>query len=710
MSDDPSPLGELGLLAASLGVQSTYWDTEGQHRRATPEALVAVLTAMGAPVEHPERLDDLRSFVDQLSVRTVDPVVVHWQGRPVGLEVRVPVGRRNDEGSFELRLEGGGAHEGALDLGAGSVAGQRWCGGVEHAVVEVQLPLQELPIGYHRLTVRVGDEVHTATLLSAPVQVTQPGPAERTWGVLAPLYSLPPETAIGPHVGELAALGRWVGGHGGRLVGTLPILATYLGEPYDPSPYTPVSQRFWNELFCDLEATPELAASAAARVRLDDAATRGAALELSRGELFDHGAQYRLVRPVLDELARTFFAAPDDTRRDFDRWVDARPDAVEYAAFRAATDATGTGWHAWGTGPGQLPAGFEPGGDASRTHLYAQWTMHRQLRAVAAELSSAEQRLYLDLPVGTHGDGFDTWAHHDLYAWGCGVGAPPDTFFSEGQNWGFPPVSPLAARADGHRHLAACVRHHMSAAGILRLDHVMGFHRLYWVPDGAGAKEGVYVHYPRDEQFAVLAIESARSGALVVGEDLGTVPDEVRHALERHGLLGMYVSQFQLPGEDRRIPAPTDRQVASVDTHDTPTFPGWLQGLDIGVRREMGLLDDDEVAAAYAERQRDVDRLVSSLQDTGLLGEHPREQEVLSALLRHLGASPAAAMLVSLDDLVGETDPQNVPGTGLDRPNWVRKLRRPLPELAADDDLGAVLDDLQSARLSAHSRAMEENR
>jgi 4-alpha-glucanotransferase len=712
MTPDGAPLGELGLLAESLGVQTSYWDTRGRAHAATPEALVAVLAAMGAPIEAPGRLDDLRHFVDHLAVRTVDPVVVHWQGERPRLEVRVPAHRRDAEASFTLELEEGGRHEGRLDLRAGRPTGQRWSGGTEHVVLDVDLDLgDELPIGYHRLSARVAGEAHAATLISAPVQVSQPGPAERTWGVLAPLYSLRTETAIGPHVGDLAALGRWIDRHGGRVVATLPILATFLDEPFDPSPYTPASQRFWNELYCDLEATPELAASPAARELLDDPRTQQAVAELRRAELFDHRAQYRLVRPVLEQLASTFFAGPASSRREFDAWVQERPEVAQYAAFRAATDATGAGWHAWDAGPGQLPSGFDPTAErATRFHLYVQWAMHRQLTGVAAELAQRDQRLYLDLPVGTHGDGFDTWAQHDLFAWGCGVGAPPDDFFSEGQNWGFPPVSPLAARASGHRHLAACVRHHMSAAGILRLDHVMGLHRLYWVPDGAGAKEGVYVHYPRDEQFAVLAVESARSGALVVGEDLGTVPDEARHALERHGLLGMYVSQFQLPGDDGRIPLPDDRQVASLDTHDTPTFAGWIEGLDIGIRKGMGLLDEHATAEASTERQRDVDRLVAALRHAGLLHEPIHQQQIYEALLRLLGASPTASVLVSLDDLLGETDPQNVPGTGLDRPNWVRKLGRPLADLAADDHIRAVLDAVQDARLSAHSRAQEETR
>lgn len=709
MSAGTDALGELGRLAAALGVELAYWDTGGHRHVATPDALVAVLRSMGAPVEHPERLDDLRRHVGLEGVRPLEPVVVHWLGRPeVRVDVRLREGQAHRELVWVVEHEGGGTTEGSVRVDDAPEVARHDLDGRTWSVRRLELPVHAgLAPGYHRLSIVVGGERHEATLVAAPEQVAQPDPAERVWGVLAPVYALPPSGPTGPGVRDLAELGRWTDAHGGRVVATLPMLATYLDEPCDPSPYTPVSQRFWNELYLDVEATPELAASEAARALLAEPARRDALRRLAADELFDHRAQYRLVRPVLDELARTFFAGAPDSA-EFERWLAADPAAGRYATFRAATEASGTGWHAWDVPPGEVPAGTDPDGPAARFHQYAQWRMRTQMADLARDLGGRDQRLYLDLPVGTHGDGFDTWSQHDLFAWGCGVGAPPDDFFGGGQNWGFPPVNPLQARAQGHRHFAACIRHHMSAAGILRLDHVMGLHRLYWVPDGAGAKDGVYVRYPQEELMAVLAVESARSDCRVVGEDLGTVPDEVRHALDRHGLLGMFVSQFQLPDAHGRMAVPGDRQVASLDTHDTPTFAGWMRGLDVGIRQDMGLLDEHDTATAYRDRQRDADRTIDVLREAGLLGERCDEHAILVALLRWLGASPAAAVLVGADDLVGETDPQNVPGTGLDRPNWVRKLKRSVADLAADPSVGAALDALQAARLSAHARAQEE--
>ena len=703
--------GELGHLAAELGVQTWFWDTQGHRRDASRDGLVAVVRSLGAPVGDGDDLGELRRFVEAGRVRPVEPVVVGHEGEALELDVRAPSVGGPDRVVVHLQPAGSEPLRFELVLDALPEVGRVVADGREHTVHRIRLDLgPAVGVGYHHLTVELGGALHASTLVVAPPQVPQPGPAERTWGVFAALYGVRPDDLFGPNVNDLGRIGSWIEGLGGRVVATLPILATYLSAPYDPSPYAPVSQRYWNELYLDISATPELAASEAARRLLDDPATRAAAETIRTADLFDHRGRYALVRPVLDELAATCLAAPAATRADFDRWVADNPEAVRYSRFRAATDRSGTGWHAWGLGPGRLPGG-ETGSPEAATHLWAQWAMSRQLAGVAARLEAADMRLYLDLPVGTSGDGFDTWADHDLYAWGCGVGAPPDDFFGAGQNWGFPPVSPFAARADGHRQLAASLRHHFSAAGVLRLDHVMGFHRLYWVPDGMPASEGVYVRYPADEMFAVLAVEATRRSARVVGEDLGTVTDEVRDDLDRYGIGGMYVSQFQLPdAPGRPIPMPHARQVASLDTHDTPTFAAWWRGDDITLRHHLGIHGEDQ--AIDDRHRRDHDRVAfeEALRSAGVLHGEADESAVLGALLELLGGSDAATVLVAVDDLVHETDPQNVPGTASDRPNWVRKQPCDLPELFSDPSIDALLRRLQGSRLAAHGRATEEAR
>ena len=250
-------------------------------------------------------------------------------------------------------------------------------------------------------------------------------------------------------------------------------------------------------------------------------------------------------------------------------------------------------------------------------------------------------------------------------------------------------MRPAVARAEGHRLLAECLRHHMAYAGMVRLDHVMGLHRLFWVPDGMDATAGVYVRYPTDEQFAVVAIESHRAGCVVVGEDLGTVPDEVREAMDRHRVLRSYVAEFSLPsGPDEPLAGPDHRMVATVDTHDTPTFAAFVA--------------DPEPAPAGASRRCGAAIRPGRIEPR--LATGPR-LSLLRALLEVLADSEAPALLVALDDLVARTEPQNVPGTGAERQNWVLRLPATLAELAADPPIAELLASVQARRLASHLRA-----
>jgi 4-alpha-glucanotransferase len=710
---------DLAGLAGLAGVQTSYWDTRGDLHHAAPDALVAVLRARGVELDGPDDLGSLRRHLRSELLQVVPLVVVAWSGvdpasthpfRSTSLRFPLALSATTDRGPVRVSVadhEGSELSKCELDIDTLIEIDRHDLDGAV-VVRQVDLALDaELPFGYYRLTVARGDDCHRSHLLVAPSRVVQPPPDERGWGLFAPLYSLRAELGIGPHVGDLQALGEWLHPIGGRVVATLPLLASYLDQPFDPSPYAPVSRQFWNELYLDIERVPELARSPKARSVLDSPETQREIAELRALGHFDYRRQAHLTGTVLGELAATFFADPGAEAVAYHRFLTERPDVVDYARFRGAVAHYGTGWHSW---PEPARAGelsdddVRP--DAVERHLYAQFAMHRQMGELATRLREREQRLYLDLPVGAHGDGYDTWSERDLFAWGMGTGAPPDDFFTEGQNWGFPPVNPDASRRSGHRHFAECLRHHMGAAGMLRLDHVMQLHRLYWVPDGMTAREGVYVSYPREELFAVLAVESARSGCVVVGEDLGTVPDEIRQAMDRHGLAGMYVAQFEMPswpGADLGTPSPGS--LAALNTHDTPTFTGYLHGLDITFRHDLGLLDDGQAAVERADREQAVANLVRFLAERSLLDEPGDEHEILRGVLRHLAVSEASTMLLALDDLWGETEPHNVPGTVTERPNWALRMRDSLAALAVDDVVRNDLELLQQLRLAAHGRA-----
>ena len=700
---------ELLAHASALGVETGYWDVQGHHHEASVEALVAVLWAMGAPITGlADATGSLRAHTLAYQTVAVPPVVVVAGDRPLTFELCVEVGAAVSSARIELHAEGGGERSWDVTVDEVSVVGERHDDGRHWRWHRVELAQPDVAIGSHVMTVDLGGERHQVTVLVAPEHVVQPQPRDRLWGAFAPLYSLRTELGRGPDVFDLDILGGWIDRHGGRIVGTLPLLATYLDRPYDPSPYSPVSRCFWNEAYLDVDRLPELAASPAAMALLDDPDTQAELAALRASDRFDAARRARLMTAVLDELTTTFFAQPVARRAEFDTWVDEHPTVVEYGRFRATVERRGTGWHAWPEAQrhGRLSPDDYDRRVAAR-HVYAQWSMYRQLSQVQAGLAARGQQLYLDLPVGSSGDGFDTWIDRDAFGWGAAVGAPPDDFFALGQNWGFPPLRPDRARAEGHRHLAECVRHHMTHSGMLRLDHVMGLHRLFWVPDGMDATEGVYVRYPTEEQFAVVAIESHRAECLVVGEDLGTVPDAVREAMDHHRVLRSYVAEFAMPdGPGSELGAPDHRMVATVDTHDMPPFAAFVAADDVRARVDGGQLSRDDAAHQFARRQRSCDALVVDLERRGYEGRGPGgERDLLRGVLEALGDSEAPAVLVSLDDLVGSTEAQNVPGTGPDRPNWVQRLPLSLTEMAADPAIEATLAALQARRLASHARA-----
>jgi 4-alpha-glucanotransferase len=372
---------------------------------------------------------------------------------------------------------------------------------------------------------------------------------------------------------------------------------------------------------------------------------------------------------------------------------------IGYARFRGAQLRLGRNWRDW-------PAAARAGGltpdevdaEEERFHLVAQTLAHRQLRDLRRRLDQDGFRLGLDLAVGVHPDGYDPWSRQELFGEGMSVGAPPDQGFPSGQDWGFTPVLPGASRREGHRYLAASIAHQAGLAGVLRVDHIMAWTRLYWIPHGFGLHDGTYVSYPAEELFAVLTLESNRHRCEVVGENLGTVPREIFEALPRHRIWGMYLALFQASaGPD--VAPPTSADMALVGSHDTPTFAGWLKGNDIADRVRYGLLAEAGVEAVTEERLRAVlwlaDQLGSTVED---------RRAFLIAVLEWLGRSNSPLVVPWLEDLWLEEESVNLPGTPSSvRPNWQRPMRRLLDQILTDPDVDGLLRRLDGARRSGDS-------
>jgi 4-alpha-glucanotransferase len=367
---------------------------------------------------------------------------------------------------------------------------------------------------------------------------------------------------------------------------------------------------------------------------------------------------------------------------------------ARYARFRGVQERWGRNWRDW---PEPARSGDLRSADCDDTvaafHLAAQHEVQQQLRALQHRLMERDMYLGLDLTVGVHPDGYDAWSRQALFADDVSVGAPPDPGFPSGQDWGFRPVLPDASRQEGHRYLAASLRHQMAIAGVIRVDHVMAFERLYWIPQGMELDQGSYVDYPADELFAVLTLESHRNRCEVVGENLGTVPDSINRALDRHRIHGLYLAQFQAVGSEGLTP-PRAGDMALIGSHDTPTLAGWIVGDDIDERLRFGLMDATGAASARQERHELIARLTALL---GLTDSSPRD--LLLGLLTWLGGSSASTVAPWLEDLWLEHRGVNLPGTPASlRANWQRPMSLTLEEMTSDPLVEAAIGVLGSAR------------
>ncbi|MGN6380496.1 MAG: 4-alpha-glucanotransferase, partial [Gaiellales bacterium] len=436
--------GALQALAAAEGVLRSYTDTTGRRRRASPAALAAVLRALGHDVDESGSgaAEALRGAQAARAACLTEPVVVAW-GRA---HARVTL--NGVEGAaWTLALEDGGELRGAAENGV------------------VELPA--VAHGRHRLHLEAGGRAQTVTLLQAPRRA-HAGPP-RSWGVFVPLYALPGPLGPGDFT-RMRGLAEWTAGLGGDLVGSTPLNSAFLDEPFEPSPYLPVSRLHWNELYVDPAAAPEWDTSARARELAAAACPRPA------GRLIDHRAAMAAKRQVLEALLADLGGPHLEA---FEGHLRDHPELAAYAGFRARCERERAGWRDWR----DMDAPGDPA--AARYHAYAQWLCEEQL----AHVGRGGAGPYLDMPLGVHPGGYDTWRFPELFAEGVSIGAPPDDFFRGGQDWGLAPLHPGRLREGGHAYPAACVQAVCRHAAAARIDHVMGLHRTFWVPHGMPATE-----------------------------------------------------------------------------------------------------------------------------------------------------------------------------------------------------------------------------
>ncbi|MEE6296350.1 4-alpha-glucanotransferase [Georgenia wangjunii] len=695
--DVDSPSDELRRLAEAHGVATDFWDYTGDHRTVRAATIRAVLGALGVEAATDADVTQaLAEFEDAPWRSVLPPSVVLRAGRTHHLLVHVPDGTPV---RIRVDTEAGESHDlTQLDLWVEP----RTVDGVRTGRATFLVPA-DLPLGWHMIVAEVGDGevgVERTVLAVTPDRLTEPALAkDRGWGFMAQLYSVRSRTSWG--IGDLADLGELTSFFGELGADFLLINPLHAAEPVGhmtPSPYLPVTRRFVNPLYIrpeDIRETSYLPGPQRALVEWAAAEVRPAAQDPGP---IDRDAAWSAKRQALEVI---YAAGRSRARqRDMDRFrADQGQGLEDFALWCALAERyEGEEW------PTELhdvasPAVFRARRElAERVDFYVwlQWVADGQLaraQAVAKE-SGMGMGVMHDLAVGVHPEGADVWSMRSAFAQGMGVGAPPDMYNQQGQNWSQPPWRPDALARQGYAPLRDMARTVLRHAGAIRVDHILGLFRLWWIPDGAGADEGTYVRYDHEAMVGVLLLEAHRAGAVVIGEDLGTVEPWVRGYLTERGVLGTSVLWFEKDADGYPLPPADYRRLvlATVNTHDLPPTAGYLAEEHVDLRERLGLLTEPAPKVrleARTERERTLERL----RDEGLVGEDPTERQVVEALHAYVVRTPSVLVGVSLTDAVGERRAQNQPGTDTEYPNWK------LP-LADGAEAAVLVEDLPgSARL-----------
>lgn len=691
----PAPSHALAELARAFGVATEYWDWQGNHVIVSAATISAVLEALGL-----ESSDDagiarsLAVVADQAWRRTLPPIVVCRAGGTPWVSVHLPHG---ETPQVWVLLEDGSRREVRQ---VDHYVEPRMIDDRRTGEATFEIP-GDLPLGWHTVTARIGLDTFSTPLVVAPVALALPAPLQqrRAWGLMSQIYSVRSRQSWG--LGDLADLSDMMAWAATDLhadfVLVNPLHAAEPVAPMEPSPYLPTSRRFVNPIYIRVEDIPEMGYVSSAERQLlewhaDDARTWNEQDTIDRD----------LVWSAKVAALRTVFHQPRPSRRErsFTAFCEREGQGLlDFATWCALAEKHGLPWGQW---PAELHEPRGPAVEALRDQIaddvefyrWLQWIVDEQLGAVQRQAKEAGMSLGVvhDLAVGVHPEGADAWALADALARRVTVGAPPDQYNQLGQDWSQPPWRPDRLEELGYAPYRDMLRAALRHSGGIRIDHVIGLFRLWWVPNGHAPSEGTYVRYDHEALISILVLEAHRAGALVIGEDLGVVEPWVRDYLRDRGILGTSILWFENDSEGTPLPAEAYRELclATVTTHDLPPTAGFLAAEHIDLRHELGLLTrpvELERELADEDRQKVLDMLV----DRGLMPPEAQEAEIIEALHRFLSWTPAKLLGVAVPDLTGDHRAMNQPGTDEEYPNW----RLPL---AGPDGKPVLLEDLMTSR------------
>ncbi len=728
----------LERLSALCGIVPRYHDIWGKLHEISDDTRRALLGAMHLAVATDEEAQAALEAMESRDLRRLlPPVLVVQAGKgPIEIPLAVPAVMAQARHSWQLVLENGESHQGEFKPSDLGLLEERRIAGALFARHGFELPVAPT-IGYHRLEVHGPGDGESASarmlLVVAPDRCYQP-PAvqgeQRVWGPTVQLYAVRSRRnwGIGDY-GDLRGLVDLAAEAGAGIVGVNPLHALFPHDPERASPYGPSSRRHFNVFYIDVEAVPDFAECDEARRAVRDPEFQARLRALRGEELVDYKGVAAVKLPVLERLHQHFrehhLAVGSERGRAFEAYRRDRDSELHgFALYHALqdhfhrNDSSVWGWPLWpedyrNPDSPQVAAFASAQRGRVEFHEYLQWQAELQL--AAAGRHSWERGLgvgiYGDLAVGIDRGGAEGWMHQDLYALGARVGAPPDDFNLHGQDWGLPPLIPHRLTEAAYEPFIGTLRSNMRHSGALRIDHVMGLMRLFWVPPGGSPADGGYVAYPFQDMLGILALESQRNRCLVIGEDLGTVPDEVRDALAPLGVLS-YRPFFFERENDGAFKRPTGyprNALVAVSTHDLPTLAGYWQGADLDLRASLGLFPSDEARHnQVVGRAQDRARLLMALEQEQLLppdvSVHPVSNpemtpELVRAIHVYLARAPSVVMVVQPEDVLGQTAQVNLPGSRPEQfPSWRRKLTLDLEEWGGDARFRGVTEALREVR------------
>lgn len=717
-------------LAEMCGIIPEYWDIFGKKRIASIETKKAILRAMGFNVDSAEEVAG-EIFKRKAFPWTcfIEPVhVISVNSRPFKIPVYMPVDE-GQEGLITLSWQVSNEDNPNIPSGSGTASGssiiieeQKWINGGRYIKAYIELN-GEYNIGYYSINIAFRTPVtalkKTSRLIITPDACYVPPELEagKTWGLCINLYAIRSFRNWG--VGDLTDLKeviKWISGLKAGFVGINPLHAIENRKPFGISPYSPISRLYKNFIYLDIEDIPEvkellhppspslIKGGMKGYYSNQTIEIENQIDELRNSDLIDYEKIASLKEKVLRYAFEVFYekhmqsnARNNDTIEKFKQYISDEDEALEdFATFMALSKKFSSySWQSWA-------AEFhDPSGIAVQDfkkssakeilfYRYIQWLIEGQIKEASLEVKKSGMTvgIYHDLAIGSTGGGSDAWNYQGIIAKTSDVGAPPDDFNPKGQNWGFPPAIPLRLHETGYEFFIQSIRKNMKYCGALRIDHALGLFRVYWIPQGLTPEHGAYVRYPYEDLMRIAALESVRNRTMVIAEDLGTIGENVREMLDRFRMLSYRLFYFERNYPDPSFTPPEkypETALCAATTHDLPTIYGWWSGRDIEVKKGLGMYPGEDILQRdISNRERDKMLLldaINSLLVTCYSLPKEMSQELCLAIYEYLAHTPCKLLAVSLDDIIGTLDQQNMPGVTDMYPNWMQKTPLRLEEI-----------------------------